>query len=676
MHKIVFSGKILSGHDPAKVRDKLLSMLGVGPEQAERLFSGKPLTVKKGLSAEEAQRYVEHLNRRGIGVEVDPPLPPAGSSPFPTLIFDDEPEEPVEQPQSPPPQVFVQAVAEPPAAFSSSTAGPRAKPIPAPKMKWPEPAIGTRSAAAPVSRPAGQPSPRPAMAENPGRDPAASPVNAIGEALGDQVTCPQCGEVQPKRTLCRACAIDMPRFAAAREAAAIEKCKIRVEESQSALSNKRFSAVSHNGNTCHVAPHIKPFWERLPKFFLFPLQGGNWVALFLLSFASLLAFFLPVPFPFDHILAQCLIILTGVRRAFIKMDAISRGYLTDDDQTMMSKDPQRANLPWKLLGVMIVWGIVVNITGSISEVLGYLVWAFTVVTLPATIMALSVTNSFVSGLNPVLWIKIIRGVGKSYAALFVFLALLSGGSNAVLPLLGPLLKGWLFLPVVDFCFLYFLYVMFAMMGYVLYQYHWELGVHVERLHDEGVAAPVDAIGDVIAERIASGDVEAALEAAREQHQSAPEDIKVQERYHKLLLMAGKTDHVLEHGRRYLSLLLQKKQLDQAMTLHRRLLEVEPGFKPVSPDEILKLAQEAHRCRQFEMAFSLIEGFEQKFQNHVDIPQVRFLAARIQSEAFRRDDLAKQTLQALCEQFPKHEVVVSEAVPYLKALQAIAQGAPS
>lgn len=217
MHKIVFSGKILSGHDPAKVRDKLLSMLGVGPEQAERLFSGKSLTVKKGLSAEEAQRYVEHLNRRGIGVEVDPPLPPAGSSPFPTLIFDDEPEEPVEQPPSPPPQVFVQAVAEPPAAFSSSTAGPRAKPIPAPKTKWPEPAIGIRSAAAPVSRPAGQPSPRPAMAENPGRDPAASPVNAIGEALGDQVTCPQCGEVQPKRTLCRACAIDMPRFAAARQ---------------------------------------------------------------------------------------------------------------------------------------------------------------------------------------------------------------------------------------------------------------------------------------------------------------------------------------------------------------------------------------------------------------------------------------------------------------------------
>ena len=97
MHKIVFSGKILPGYDSAKVRDKLLSMLGLGPEQAAKLFSGKSHTLKKGLSAEEAERYQQHLAKLGLGVEVEPPLKSASGVPFPTLIFDIEPEVPAQE---------------------------------------------------------------------------------------------------------------------------------------------------------------------------------------------------------------------------------------------------------------------------------------------------------------------------------------------------------------------------------------------------------------------------------------------------------------------------------------------------------------------------------------------------------------------------------------------------
>ena len=35
---------------------------------------------------------------------------------------------------------------------------------------------------------------------------------------GDNVTCPQCGEVQPRRTLCRHCGLDMPRYHSAQAA--------------------------------------------------------------------------------------------------------------------------------------------------------------------------------------------------------------------------------------------------------------------------------------------------------------------------------------------------------------------------------------------------------------------------------------------------------------------------
>ena len=130
MHKIIFSGKIVPGHDPAKVREKLLSMLGLESEQADRLFCGKPRVLKKNLSAQEAEHYRDHLSKRGVAVDIVPSLKPHEPiPPFPELIydFDGAPEEEV-------------------VAAPQPVASARLAPMPPPRSK--------DSAAKPVSRPA------------------------------------------------------------------------------------------------------------------------------------------------------------------------------------------------------------------------------------------------------------------------------------------------------------------------------------------------------------------------------------------------------------------------------------------------------------------------------------------------------------------------------------------
>jgi len=122
MHKIVFSGEILPGHDPARVRDRLLSMLKLDRIPRVELFSGKSYTLKKGLGSEEADRYVKYLSKRGIGVDVVPPLPSAPVTPFPTLIYGIDSVMPAAEGR----------VAKPQKLPRASTAAPRAKPIPAP----------------------------------------------------------------------------------------------------------------------------------------------------------------------------------------------------------------------------------------------------------------------------------------------------------------------------------------------------------------------------------------------------------------------------------------------------------------------------------------------------------------------------------------------------------------
>ncbi|MGE5384702.1 MAG: hypothetical protein ACM3SV_02325, partial [Betaproteobacteria bacterium] len=264
-------------------------------------------------------------------------------------------------------------------------------------------------------------------------------------------------------------------------------------------------------NRAREMPNITPFWERLPQFFLFPFQGQNLILLPLLSLSSLLAIPFPLPTPVDYFMVEALILLAIVRRGFTVMDAISRGYLTGESQAVLLVDRERVNLPWKLLGVILLWGFVVDLAGTLGAALGWVCWLFTVVTLPAAVMALSVTNSFAAGLNPLLWISIIRGIGKPYLVLLFFLALLSGGTPAAMPLLAPFLRGWLALPLLNFTVLYFTLIMFAMMGYVLYQFHGMLGLPIDRIPETPANTPSrDAVGDEIAACLANGNIVGAL----------------------------------------------------------------------------------------------------------------------------------------------------------------------
>jgi uncharacterized membrane protein YhaH (DUF805 family)/glutaredoxin len=87
-YKLVFSGDILPGHDPDTVKARLLELLRVPPERAERLFSGKPVVIKKGLDADTAQAYRRKLASMGVGIQVSAadapaamPTPPASATP-------------------------------------------------------------------------------------------------------------------------------------------------------------------------------------------------------------------------------------------------------------------------------------------------------------------------------------------------------------------------------------------------------------------------------------------------------------------------------------------------------------------------------------------------------------------------------------------------------------------
>jgi len=76
--RLVFSGECLDGYDPQDVRRTIASALKLDEKRAARLFSGKPLVLRREVDVVAAHRYIARFALMGAVVRAEPskPRPP------------------------------------------------------------------------------------------------------------------------------------------------------------------------------------------------------------------------------------------------------------------------------------------------------------------------------------------------------------------------------------------------------------------------------------------------------------------------------------------------------------------------------------------------------------------------------------------------------------------------
>lgn len=67
---IFFRGDIAPGHALVEVQEQLKKLFRADDEQIQRLFSGRPVAIRRGLSQEEAERYRDAILEAGALVEL------------------------------------------------------------------------------------------------------------------------------------------------------------------------------------------------------------------------------------------------------------------------------------------------------------------------------------------------------------------------------------------------------------------------------------------------------------------------------------------------------------------------------------------------------------------------------------------------------------------------------
>lgn len=309
--------------------------------------------------------------------------------------------------------------------------------------------------------------------------------------------------------------------------------------------------------------------------------------------------------------------------------------------------------------------------------------------LPSAAIVIALEDKFFKALNPALVVYFIQSIGSAYFALWAFFLAIAGVRQLALSV-GQNWPMGLGFPLEMALATYLGLVLFAMMGYTLYQFHQELHLDVEVDFDdhreaggaEAIAragsahmaihgsGPVDAFEQKLQALLKEGNVKEAIAEVKDRMRYDRLDPALNTRLHALYLQQGDTAATLTHGQQWLSALAKAKQGKQAVAALNKMLALDPNFVVADADAILPTAQAALDQREAALAVKLLKGFDKRFPQHPDLPAVLFMGAKLMSEKMRQHDKAAALIRSVLGRFPDH-AIAPEAKVYLSVLDTVA-----
>ena len=299
---------------------------------------------------------------------------------------------------------------------------------------------------------------------------------------------------------------------------------------------------------------------------------------------------------------------------------------------------------------------------SMGIVIGLLFLAFSALSIPAMITVLVASNSLLNAINPMVFVRMAWRIGWAYLLMYLFLLLLGVAPAVVgryiIAFLPDGLHGFLFAMAKSF----YTIISYHLMGYVIFQYHEEIGYAVDMDEEE---APTEANASVQSQEngllnrvdilIKEGHIDDAISLIRDETEGDFSDMNLAERYFNLLKIKQLTPEMLEHGKVYLELLSKAGQKDKLCEVYLECISKENTFT-VSPSAGFKVASSLKEKGHPKEAVGAYNTFIKGNPKHPLIPKAYFLAANVINEQLKNPPKALEILNGLTKKYPDHEIL--------------------
>jgi hypothetical protein len=411
---------------------------------------------------------------------------------------------------------------------------------------------------------------------------------------------------------------------------------------------------------------IVPFWNRLGEISRYPLHAGALITLIVLSVCRLVGF---LPLGFIGWIFQLLTWVALYKYAFECLRATADGRMEPPEVAVSVDD----SLGWSQIWLQVAF-FLFSIVGFVlfGPVGGACVAILLALALPGAIMSLAMDQNLGNALNPATWMAIMSRLGGPYFAVaalyFVFGMSQSYAQSLVVPFLPPVISTFVFYFIGN----YVVIATFHLMGYLIYQYHDEIGYEpaaavapLRRAIDD----PDQNLLDEAAQHVREGRPEAACEVLAEQLRARGGSEAMHTQYRKLLVLLGRRDEQLRHGRAWISALLAQDKDRRSVDIARECIELDPAFQLADPDDVSRVARKAVDIGNTQVALRLVSTYLKAHPKHRDLPQNALLAAKVLAERMGKEDTARTLLDQVMQRFPQH-ALAEEISAYRKYLDKV------
>jgi hypothetical protein len=407
---------------------------------------------------------------------------------------------------------------------------------------------------------------------------------------------------------------------------------------------------------------VVPFWLRLPRFFLYPFHLWPLVLAFILAVAEALI-------PDRSLIGIALnFAMWGVllKYSHASLKNTANGKINTPPPLNFSTIASEFQMVFKQVFIFVAIGFASYKVFSIfGPVIGLLFVAFALLSIPSMIIVLVATNSFIAAINPVLFVTMAWRIGWGYLLMYVFLILLGAAPGA----LGAYVLAYLPKGIQPFLFSlagsFYTIVSYHLMGYVIYQYHEEIGYSVDIVEDDSDTKTEDLSEDPeqdllkrVSMLIKDGKHDEAIDTIREETKGHMTNQELADRYFMLLKVKKMTAGLLEHGKNYLEILAGKNHRAKLCEVYLELIQY-PEFKIASP-ALIKVAGSLSEAGNHKGAVDAYNRFIKGNPSSPLAPKAYFLGAKIINEKLGNPAKAVGILQGLTKKFPHHDII-----PYVK-----------
>lgn len=410
-----------------------------------------------------------------------------------------------------------------------------------------------------------------------------------------------------------------------------------------------------------AANTAQPFWQRIAQFFHYGLQPGPLLFAAALGLASL---FMPA---WKLLWLALFCVATKYLQAVI--ESASQG-VREAPALATAFSAEGFSLFWRLLVIFLVAFAIVWLAADFnSEALFWVATLGVQLLIPASIIRLALDKTLGAALSPDQVGAVIRAMGWRYLILWVFLFILWQSPGWVTQMLASGLPKVVLMPLASVLFGYFSVVMCAMMGYAVFQYQGALGYVAVEDEVRGYPPAEYRRRHALAEaeiRLKEGQGTQALEILARALDGAPNDLRLNERYHQLLFALDARERCLRHLAHYLPLAARLNPA-QAATALLNARQLRADYLPDEASVCERVAQallERHKTRE---GLSLLRNLHLRFPDYGHVPRAYLLAARGFAEGLGQIEPAQRLLSFIRAKYPQSPLLAD--VEHLQATLA-------